>query len=160
MPAVIPEPLRVFIPSAQSHSPLCSFAAGINPSAGDYRYYVLNPFGTKENHRYAGYQCQPRHHVEPSVDSERGCRHGHEHELRQSEKDKHHAERIDDVRGEESRQTDENHTEHQPCHSEYGQIPRFGLFFSPWAPRLGIRASIIAPAEGRMKSAPIATTIQ
>ena len=32
MPAVIPEPLRVFIPSAQSHSPLCSFAAGINPS--------------------------------------------------------------------------------------------------------------------------------
>ena len=32
MPAVIPEPLRVFIPSAQSHSPLCSFAEGINPS--------------------------------------------------------------------------------------------------------------------------------
>ncbi len=32
MPAVIPESLRVFIPSAQSHSPLCSFAAGINPS--------------------------------------------------------------------------------------------------------------------------------
>ena len=32
MLADIPESLRVFIPLAQSHSPLCSFAAGINPS--------------------------------------------------------------------------------------------------------------------------------
>ena len=32
MPAVIPEPLRVFIPSAQSHSPPCPVAAGINTS--------------------------------------------------------------------------------------------------------------------------------
>ena len=29
---VIPESLRVFIPLAQSYSPLYSFAAGINPS--------------------------------------------------------------------------------------------------------------------------------
>ena len=33
------------------------------------------PLGLRKSTAMPGYQCQPRHHVEPSVDSERGCRH-------------------------------------------------------------------------------------
>jgi len=48
MPAAIPESLRVFIPSAQSHSPLCSFAAGINTSQ-IFRLCVNKHFLTASN---------------------------------------------------------------------------------------------------------------